>query len=385
VRVLIVVNGLGTGGTERSLAEMLPGYAQRGVNAIVACFYRRDEGVQDGVIAAGHDVRFIEEKSVPTRARALRRLVEEERVDLIHTQLFDANMAGRLAGVGLEAPVLTSLVSISYEPIRSTDPNISRHKLRVVRAVDGWTSRHLTNHFHAVSHAVKDAAVRALGIDPSRVTVVERGRDARRLGEPSFERRTTVREALGIDPDAPVLITAGRQEYVKGHVYLLEAMAELRTRVPGVLLLLAGRRGNASEELDTVYERLGLGDTVRLLGHRDDVPDLLAASDIFVLPSLIEGIAGAVIEAMALGLPVVASDIPSTREVLDPGGNALLVTPQQPTDLADAVATLLGDHPMMERFAEASRHRFEERFTLDRIVDRMVAMYGNVIEGNLSS
>jgi len=378
MRVLIVINGLGTGGAQRSLAEMLPGYAERGVEATVACFQRMAEGVQDAVIADGHDVRFIEDGSTLGRVRALRRLVLTEDIDLIHTQLFEANLAGRFAAVGLDVPVLTSLVNTDYATVRVNDPNVARYKLRSARFIDAWTGRLLTDHFHAISHAVKDGAVATLGIDPRRVTVVERGRDPDRLGAPSPERKSAARKTLGLAPDAPVLTSVGRQEFQKGQVHLLRAMALLREQVPNIALLLAGREGHATEELQMEYRRLSLEGTAHLLGHRDDVPELLAAADLFVFPSLYEGIAGAVIEAMALGLPVVASDIPAMREVLVPGENAVLVTPSDPESLADVVKRLLDAPDQIERFGERSRHRFEDRFMLDRAVDRMVALYDEV-------
>jgi glycosyltransferase involved in cell wall biosynthesis len=380
MRVLIVIDGLGTGGAERSIAEMLPGYVERGIDVTVACFHRRAEGVQDAVIAHGHDVRFIESPSLWGRVRALRRLATEEQIDLIHTQLFDANIAGRLAAVGLHTAVLTSLVNTEYGAARAGDPNVARYKLEAGRLIDSWTGRLLNDHFHAISHAVKDAATTHLGINADRMTVVERGRDPNRLGVPSVSRKAAARESLGLAQETPVLITAGRQEYQKGQVHLLRAMAELRQRVPGVVLLLAGRDGHASAELRKVYGELSLDRTVQILGHRDDVPELLAAADLFVFPSLYEGIAGSVIEAMALGLPIVASDIPAMREVLEPEENSVLVPPADPQALADAVERLLSDAPLMDRFAARSELRFAEQFTLDRAVGRMAELYERVVD-----
>ena len=380
MRVLVVINGLGTGGAERSLAEMLPGYAKRGIDATVVCFHRRAEGVQDAVIAEGHDVRFIEDRSMLGRVSAIRRLVLAEGIDLIHTQLFESNLAGRFAAIRLDVPVLTSLVNTDYAAVRFGDPNVVRYKLEAARFIDAWTGRLLTDHFHAISHAVKDGATATLGIDPHRVTVVERGRDLDRLGAPSPERKLAAQKTLGLPPDAPVLASVGRQEYQKGQVYLLRAMALLRKRVPNVTLLLAGRTGHATEELRKEQTELSLEGTVWLMGHRDDVPELLAAADVFVFPSLYEGIAGAVIEAMALGLPVIASDIPAMREVLEVGENSVLVPPGDPEALVDAVERLLGDSPRMERFRERSRRRFEDRFTLDRAVNKMVVLYREVVD-----
>lgn len=379
MRVLLVINGLGTGGAERSLAEMLPRYAEHGVNATVACFYHRDEGVEAEVLRAGHDVRFVDASTMLGRARSIRKLVIREGIDLVHTQLFEADIAGRLAVVGLDTPALTSLVSPKYSSARFRDPNVARYKLKAVRIIDRWSGRLLTDHFHAVSNSVKESSVTALGIDPRQITVVERGRDPDRLGRPSPQRRTAARQKLGLDPDIPVLVTVGRQEFPKGHLNLLHAMAAVRRRAPTAIVLVAGREGHASTELRATHRDLGLGDAVRLLGHRDDIPELLAAADLFVFPSLFEGGAGAVIEAMALGLPIVASDIPALREVLVPGENSLLVPPEEPEALAGAIQLLIDDEGLRIRFSQQSIQRFDQRFTLDAVVDRMVRLYAHVI------
>jgi len=380
LRALILINGLGTGGAERSLAEMLPEMAARGVVSTVVAFHRREEGVQDQLLGSDIDVRII-----PTgfggRIRAVRRLIHELRPDLVHTQLFEANMAGRLGALRSGAPVLTSLVNTNYDPVRiAADPNVDRWKIETVRRVDGFTARHLTAHFHAISHAVKDAAVRALRIDPARITIVERGRDPRRLGLPGTDRRNSVRARLGIETDRPVLIGVGREEHQKGFRHLVAAVDELRRTVPDVLVLLAGRRGHASAGIDRQIDTLGLGGHIRRLGHRDDVPDLLAAADVFVLSSLFEGIAGVVIEAMGLGLPIVATDIPAMREILEPGRNAELVPPMDAAAIATAAHRLLGEPSRRLDYGRRSREIFEARFTLDRIVERMVMLYRSVAE-----
>jgi glycosyltransferase involved in cell wall biosynthesis len=143
-------------------------------------------------------------------------------------------------------------------------------------------------------------------------------------------------------------------------------------------VIVAGRRGNASADVEALRRSLDLGDQVWFMGHRDDVPNLLAAADLFVFPSLYEGFGGALIEAMALGLPIVASDVPAIREVVEEGRNALLVSRGDPRALAGAIAALLDQADQREAFGRASRRRFEERFTLESVVPQMVELYRSV-------
>jgi glycosyltransferase involved in cell wall biosynthesis len=379
VRVVFLIDSLAAGGAEVSLAEMLPLLRDKGVRTTVACFHRRQEGVQDQVIGAGFDVRYIDATGWAARIRAVRRLIRETRADILHTTLFESDIIGRLASVGQDSVVVTSLVNTSYDPDALPNPAIAAWKRAAVRMIDGWSARWLADHHHAISRAVADSAVRVLRIDPDRVTVILRGRDPQRLGDPSPERRRAARQHFHVPPDARVIVTVGRQEHQKGQVYLLSAMREIVHRHPDVLLLLAGRRGGSSASLAAMAAEPGLRDHVRLLGHCDDIPDLLAAADVMAFPSLYEGLGGAVLEAMALGLPVVATALPALREVVEEGENAALVPPGNPAVLADVLDGLLRDPQRAAAYGRRSRAIFEERFTLERSVEDMVDLYRQLV------
>jgi glycosyltransferase involved in cell wall biosynthesis len=377
--VLYVINSLGAGGSERSLAEMLPGLVGLGVRPIVTCLRQRNTGVQDEVRANGIEVRVLRGGAFVEHVRELRDIVRSKHIDLVHTSIFESDLAGRLAAAGTGVPVLTTLVNTTYEPVRRADPRIVPWKLEGIRVIDGWTARHLTSHFHAVGRAVKVSASKALRIPLDQITVIERGRDPIRLGTPSPMRRSVARKRLGIQNEH-VLVNLGRHEFQKGQEHLLEAIRLLRSDGRGTLLLIAGRSGASTRDLLRLQAQRGLQGTVRFLGHRDDVPELLASADVFVLPSLYEGMSGALIEAMALGLPIVASDIDAVREEVEEGGNALLVPPASPHELAKAIGALLHDRKRARSFGLRSREIFEERFTLDRSIGRMRRLYKDIVE-----
>jgi glycosyltransferase involved in cell wall biosynthesis len=315
LRVMAVINGLGTGGAERSLAEILPGLRKRGIEVQVVCSYRRERGVEIQVVAGGFRVTYLERSSYLGRWRELRRLIRSERPDLVHTTIIESDILGRLAAAGSGVPVVTSLVNTSYDSARLADPSVRRHRLELVRIVDGFTARHLTSAFHAITQAVATDAVRALRISPARVTVFGRGRDLTRLGQVTPERRAEVRQRLGLDPNDVAVIAVGRQEFQKGHHVLVDAAASLHATFPRLRVIIAGREGSETGRIRHRITELGLEDVVWQLGHRDDVPDLLAASDVFAFPSRFEGLGGSLLEALALGLPCVVSDIPVFREV----------------------------------------------------------------------
>jgi glycosyltransferase involved in cell wall biosynthesis len=249
VQLLIVITGLSGGGSERSLQELVPSLVDSGIEVSIAYMVARATDHDDPLRHDGVRFHHITERRLEGRVRALRRVIASQQPDIVHTTLFEADLAGRLAAwraPGCSPIVLSSIVSTSYDPARLADPNVRAWKLRAVQLVDAWTARHLTDHFHAVSCAVKSAAVRALAIDPSRVTVVERGRDPGRLGEPSPERRARARAALGVGQDARVIVTVGRQEFQKGQVHLVTAFDLIAGTRPDAVLLLVGPPGRQS-------------------------------------------------------------------------------------------------------------------------------------------
>lgn len=379
MKLLYLINSLGAGGAERSLVELLPHYQSSGVDISLVCLEPRRVGVEAEARLLGTDLVYLSGGRAGWIS-SFRRLIAQRRPDLVHTTLFDAHLVGRIGAMGTRVPVLSSLVSTPYVASRRRDRNLNQAAFRLVKVLDGWTARHLTSRFHAISHTVRDAYVDSLGIPPERITVVERGRDPRRLGQRDEARRQRVRQALGIDPAAPLLINVGRHEYPKGQTVLLRAMAILRERCAEAVLLIAGREGHMTGDLERLHQELRLGDRVRFLGHRTDVPDLLAASDIFVFPSLYEGLGGAVLEAMALQLPIVASDIPAMREVVGSAGCGLLVEPEDPAALATAITRLVADTNMRRTLGARGARRFRERYAIDRCARRMVDLYRDVVE-----
>lgn len=377
-KVLYIINGLGAGGAERSLAELLPELHQHDIEPIIACFYRRTEGVQDQILAQGVDVRFIDSKRGWARIRSLRKIIREERPALIHTVIYEADILGRIAAIGSRIPVLSSIVSTPYAAVRYADPNIDSRKLRILQLLDAWTARWLTTHLHAVSASAKFEAMKALGLPDQHITVVPRGRDLKRLGQVSPDRRSRIRRQLAIPEDAVVLITVGRHIYAKAQHLAIEALDLLHTSIPNLRLLIVGREGDATQCLQSMIRERNLGEQVVLLGHRKDVSDLLAASDLFLFPSRFEGMPGALIEAMALKLPIIASDIPANRELITSGHNGLLIPTDSSNALAEAVAQLLHDRKLAQCFGERNERIVHQSYTLECSTERMIELYDHL-------
>ena len=190
----------------------------------------------------------------------------------------------------------------------------------------------------------------------------------------------SVRTALGLPDDVPVILNIGRQEYQKGQLDLVGASRVLCEHGRDHRVLVAGKRGNASGALAAdLDDDRDTSPTVQLLGQRDDIGDLLAAADVLVVSSHFEGTAGAALEAMAMGTPIVSTDLAGTRGILEHERNALLVPVARPSEIARAVERLLDDPVLAARLAAKGRADFEERFTLDRAATAMAEFYRRVL------
>jgi glycosyltransferase involved in cell wall biosynthesis len=246
-------------------------------------------------------------------------------------------------------------------------------KVRAAQLADIATSR-VVRRFRAVSQAVKDASVERLHLKADLVEVIPEGRDPARLGRASGARRAAARAGLNLGNE-PVVLAVGRQEPQKGFDLLLRAVPALGEAFPDVQVIVAGRDGRSSAELRSIIEALDLTGRVRLLGHRDDIEELFCAADVFVLPSRREGIPGVVQEAMALEVPIVASDIGPVREALGDPSLAELFRPGDVGGLAAALAKALEDPAAGRERAARTRERFIAQYDVARVADRILAFY----------
>lgn len=375
VHVLLLVNSLLGAGAEVSLRTLQEPLAQRGVQTRLATLSAL------GVTPADAEVDVLDERYPGRRAAVgrIRAALRRHRPDLLHTTLFESDLVGRIAARLEGVPAVTSLVSTPYAPTARRAEPVSALKMLGVQLVDRALGRYATAGFHAISQAVADAAVRDLRLDRERIAVVARGRDANHLGERTSERRAKTRAALGVDERSALIVAVGREEPQKNHVMLVEAFARVRARRPEAVLAIAGRPGRASANIDAVVQRLALPHTaVQRLGARDDVPELLAAADVFAFPSLWEGLGGSAIEAMALRAPIVAGDVPALRELLADGECGLLADPSDAAALADAIERSLADPDAAARRAQRARDRFEACYTLEASADGMAAFYRSI-------
>jgi glycosyltransferase involved in cell wall biosynthesis len=355
---------------------MAPYYARDGIRLDIV--YLKDKaGLKAELEAAGARM-FALPSGRRNAVSALTELLRSSRPDLVHTTLADANTIGRAAGTLARVPVVTSLVNVSYGPEYLKDPGLHAWKVRALHAADAATTWRVRR-FHALTEHVADVMARRLLVPRKRIDVVPRGRDPLALGERTPQRRSAARSALGIGHDVPLVLSAARHERQKGLDVLVEAFARVRAGVPDAQLVMAGREGNQTPALQQAIARLGLEHSVHILGRRGDVPELMCAADCFVVPSRWEGLGSVLVEAMALQVPIVASDVPPIRETTAGEECARLVQPENPGALADALASTLTDPNCSSEQVKRARARFEQHYTMDQVWEGMRAFYARAL------
>jgi glycosyltransferase involved in cell wall biosynthesis len=298
------------------------------------------------------------------RPRARQRFAEwvsARRVDVCHVhagiawESLDIPAAARIAGV----PVV---VRTEHLPYLLTDESDHARYTAALRHVDKIV---------CVSHGARDSFIIA-GVPASAITVIYNGIEARPAD------RDRVRVLLGLDALAPMVLTVARYTPQKGHRTLLDAVPSVLAREPQARFAWVGT-GPLEATMHEMVRKQGLDRHVLLLGQRDDVPDFMAAADLFALPSLFEGLPLAVLEAMAAALPVVASRVCGTEEAVQDGVTGLLVEPGNPEALAFCLSELLSKPQWAAQLGARGRERVEQAFSLSRVTRETLALYHDLL------
>ena len=350
------------------LLPLMRGIRARGHEVVGVC---AEGPLLDGVRAEGFRVvglpltRRISPLAHARAFLALVRLFRAERPDLVHAHMplsgFLARLAARCAGVP----------RIAYTCHGFWFNNPGPWPRRAAGFVMEWLAGQITDIYLTVSQAEAED-VRRLRIS-ARATAVGNGRDPA-LFHPDPAARARIRATLRVPDDRVVVIAVSRLVRHKGYPELAAAMRD----VPAAELWVVGERlaSDRGEDMVAALRDSGLGARLRLLGYREDVAALLAAADIFALPSHFEGLPMSVIEAMLTGLPVVATDISGPQEQVVDGETGLLVPPRQVAPLAAALTRLAGDPALRAAMGEAGRARACALYDEARVVARTLDLVG---------
>jgi glycosyltransferase involved in cell wall biosynthesis len=291
-------------------------------------------------------------------------VIYRRRVDAIHVNSYVPGNYARLAAALMQVPIV---IDHWHGFTR-----FNRKRRLICRALGRFTDLSL-----AVSRGVKDYLVAEIGLDPAKIRVVPNGVDLAALD--AARPGPIVRRELGLPEGVPVIGLVGRLDHWgKGHKELFQAMVSLQASHPVCALIVGGGRRQA--EMRELAASLGLGESVHFLGQRQDVPDLLQAMDILVLPSYSEGVSLALLEAMAAGLPVIATAVGGLPDVVADAETGLLIPPKDAAALAGAITRLLTDPARAQQLGANARTHVRERYSLDRLGREINEIYGELVQ-----
>ena len=374
MKVLHLINTLSAGGAELHLLTLCRHLKSKNVEPVVACLREHVKGSRSlrsdfaragvNVIDLNADSRF------DYRFFAgFARLVNTERPDILHTHLPRADVAGAFAQ--FLQPSLAWICSV--HAIYSVDWS-GRWSLPLIRFM--WTR---ANRVLCISYAVRDWLINQ-GVPRAKIEVIHYGIES----APFARSKRDLRSQWNLAGHR-VIGSIGRLEPRKGHQFLIQAMPELCRRIPDARLLIAGHDPQGySEVLQKLAVKLNIADKVRLVGFQEDVASFLHAIDVFAFATTSEGFGQVLVEAMAAGKAVVATNVPPLTEIAENENTALFVDAESPAAFASALARLLENSIDRHAMGQRARQRVETFFTAEKMAAATLSLYSEA-RGQMAS
>ncbi|HEY0160126.1 MAG TPA: glycosyltransferase [Thermoanaerobaculia bacterium] len=376
-RLLWLLDSLGVGGAEALVVPFARHLDRERYTLFVGCLWKIEgEMVVSGLRELGVPVTEFAARSLRDRTtyRRVRAFLQEERIDLVHAHLtFSATWSAVLS----RQTGIPSIATLHVAPSATRQfRNTLRHRLAtdardwvMRRAMNRWSSRVVT-----VSEALRQTYLAKGDLAAEKVTVVHNGIELERFRKDRAATRARLEREFNIPAGVPILVTVSVLRPAKGIEYLLDAAQ----RVPNAVFLILGD-GNMREEWQALAARQGIGDRVRWAGYRTDVHTILAGCDGLVHPSLDDAFPTVLLEAMAAGLPVVATRVGGIPEIVTDGETGYLVAPGDTASLVGGIDRLLADRERMRRMGERATEIAVTRFSTAAWVSRLTAVYDEVL------
>ncbi|MDG2303916.1 MAG: glycosyltransferase [Candidatus Binatia bacterium] len=364
IRIAYVIDHLRMGGAQRHLLQVVHGLDRRRyAPEMWTTSASRGELAAD-FEAMGVPVRSFEIESTlmsPKTLQACRRVAQDWRardIHIVHAYLFEGNLLGTIAGKLSKRPV----VLISKRSLDRYD--------RFDRRAAAWWCNRTANRVLVNAISVRNVVLEHEGCSPA---VIEHIPNGVPLPDPLNLPEAAEPE---VDPrgDGPLVGMVGRLGWKKGYEYALQAFAQLRDRIPGLRVDIVGD-GDLRDELAEQVQQLGLASTVRFLGQQTDVARRMSGFDCYVLSSVIEGMPNALLEAMALGRPVVTTSAGGSSEVAIDGKSGMVVPPRDADALANAIERVLTDQLLAERISRGAASRVKEQFSEKAMLTALDQLY----------
>lgn len=370
IKIALIIDNLEVGGAQKQFIELVKNIDQDKFQIIVVALSTHRIDLLNELTDSGIDVRLINQWGkicIPAFTK-LFKLLRNERPDIVHTYLFTASLYGRIVAKLIGIPV----VIVSE---RSTDNWKKKSYIWMDRVLSKVTNRVLVN-----AQTIKENLIKREKIPTEKIQVIYNGIDLNKF-DSRRRSRNQIRESLGILNGNPVIGIIGRLAKEKDHQTFLNAAKIIISALPKLNFIIAGD-GNLRKELESASVSLGLNNRVIFTGNTHNISDILQATDILVSTSLYEGCSNVILEAMATGLPVVASKVGGNPEIVNDGTTGILVPPQNPNALAKAILSLLNNPQLMQSMGKNGRERIEADFLLSKMVNNTEEVYESLINRN---
>lgn len=375
-KVLYLFDALKRGGAETSTLEIAS--RLKTWEVLVISIYKGTELREDfekrGIKVYCLDVNS--QLALISTKNKIQKILDKEKPDIIHSNLFMADQFARYLGKKNNIPVINSFVNDSYSPERKELlPLKQMISLSVYQFIDRIMASRVTK-FMSLTQAIINNNSKALAIDPKTVKVIHRGRNFQKLREKVSEEK--VREIRSQFGAVPIVLTVSRLLVRKGYLEAIKAFKEVNEKYPDATYIIAGW-GHDQPVIESLIEELDLENKVFLLGNRNDVPSLLKAADIFLFPSHYEGQGGALVEAMLMEKPIIATAIPVLMESVKDGFSAKLFKYRDIDDLAAKIIWAIENPVEMQEYAKNARIEAEKRFDIELIAREHEELYDDVL------
>lgn len=362
--MLQLVNGFAIGGGEMKVLELVQRLDKDRYN-ITVCSVGQGGPLEAEFRKAVPRVEIFEKKFSfdISLVKKVAQLMREQQIDLLQSTLFYADVIGAYAAALAKVPVVISWEAVTgpFRWYHSWAYQLAMQKIdRVV----------------AVSEDIRQRVIRERRLSPDKVVTIHYGVDLSRFApqEPRLQRT-----AIGVSDGHLVLGTVARFDHPKGHKYLIAAAPAIVQRFPNARFVLVGD-GPLRQQVEQQIEALGVRDHFVLLGFRRDITQLLGLFDLFILPSLSEGLPNAVLEAMACSNPVVATAVNGVVEVVEHEKTGLLIPPADPERLATAVIELLSSPERLKQMGRNGRERVAKFFSVEQQISKFEMLYQSLYE-----
>ena len=355
IKILYIINNLQVGGAEKILLELVKNIDKKKFEIKVATIM--GGGELERAYAEHTEVKIFKKsnKLGLNVLFGLRKLIRQYKPDIIHTHLFSADVWGRIAAMG-----------VVPAKIISTEHNMGYEEGRWKKAL-----KHFLSYFNdvivAVSEGVRDYLIIGQRIEKTRVKVIYNGIDLEKF---LFRGTQLARYGEGVLR----IVTIGRLVPAKAQETLIEAMYQLADEYPQATLQIIGT-GPRIQELGDIVKKLHLEKSIEFVGSVANTANYLNKADLFILPSVLEGLGMAAVEAMAIGVPVIATNIPGLNEVVINEETGLLFEPLDSQGLVGQIKRLLKDTKLQERMILNGRDRVEKMFSVEQMIREYEELY----------